>query len=97
MYLKGRKMSSFEEINEASINDVTLFSNGIGHFRRIYHIKKSQNEKISIPFKRDHIGDVAASLQVFGKVKLKLAIYRVRLKHYVDKKILKQQFQTELN
>ena len=63
-------MSSFEEINEASINDVTLFSNGIGHFRRIYHIKKSQNEKISIPFKRDHIGDVAASLQVFGKVKL---------------------------
>lgn len=50
-------------------NDVTLFSNGIGHFRRIYKITANQEEKISIPFKRDHIGDVAASLQVFGQVK----------------------------
>ena len=49
-------------------NDITLFSNGIGHFRRYFTIKDPQ--KISIPFKRDHIGDVAASLQVFGEVKL---------------------------
>lgn len=52
------------------MNDVTLFSNGIGHFRRIYQIPKSEEESISIPFKTDYIGDVAASLQVFGKVRL---------------------------
>lgn len=50
-------------------NDVTLFSNGIGHFRRVYTIT-SKEESISIPFKSDCIGDVAASLQVFGKVRL---------------------------
>ena len=49
-------------------NDVTLFSNGIGHFRRVYKIPKG-GMNFSIPFKRDHIGDVAASLQVFGRVK----------------------------
>lgn len=49
-------------------NDVTLFSNGIGHFRRYYEVNKNLN--ISIPFKKNHISDVASSLQVFGKVKL---------------------------
>lgn len=52
------------------VNDVTLFSNGIGHFRRVYVVRVDQDEKISIPFKRDNIGDVAASLQIFGKVKI---------------------------
>lgn len=51
-------------------NDVTLFSNGIGHFRRVYKVAGGKESTFSIPFKRDHIGDVAASLQVFGKVKL---------------------------
>ena len=51
-------------------NDVTLFSNGIGHFRRVYTISGDKPEAISIPFKSDYIGDVAASLQVFGKVRL---------------------------
>lgn len=51
-------------------NDVTLFSNGIGHFRRVYKVPAGKQEAISIPFKRDHIGDVAASLQVFGQVRL---------------------------
>lgn len=51
-------------------NDVTLFSNGIGHFRRVYKVEAGKPEKFSIPFKRDFIGDVAASLQVFGKVRL---------------------------
>lgn len=50
------------------MNDVTLFSNGIGHFRRSYRV--SSEETITIPFKTDCIGDVAASLQVFGKVRL---------------------------
>lgn len=52
------------------INDVTLFSNGIGHFRRIYNIEAGSEKLISLPFKSDCIGDVAASLQVFGKVRL---------------------------
>ncbi len=51
-------------------NTVTLFSNGIGHFRRVYSVGKDQPAKLSIPFKSDCIGDVAASLQVFGKVRL---------------------------
>ena len=51
-------------------NDVTLFSNGIGHFLRVYKIPAGKQEDISIPFKRDNIGDVAASLQVFGNVRL---------------------------
>jgi hypothetical protein len=51
-------------------NDVTLFSNGIGHFRRVYQVPGEGEEAISIPFKTDYIGDVAASLQVFGKVRL---------------------------
>lgn len=53
----------------AKANDVTLFSNGIGHFRRLYDVS-GDSQKISIPFKKDHIGDVAASLQVFGEVSL---------------------------
>jgi hypothetical protein len=51
-------------------NNLTLFSNGIGHFRRVYSVDAKDCQQISIPFKRDHIGDVAASLQVFGNVKL---------------------------
>lgn len=51
-------------------NDVTLFSNGIGHFRRVYKVSAGTTESISIPFKRNNIGDVAASLQVFGNVRL---------------------------
>lgn len=53
-----------------TVNDVTLFSNGIGHFRRTYEVPAEQEESITIPFKTDFIGDVAASLQVFGKVRL---------------------------
>lgn len=50
-------------------NHVTLFSNGLGHFRRFYNIPVGKQEKISIPFKRDHVSDVLASLSVFGNVK----------------------------
>ncbi len=51
-----------------SRNTVTLFSNGMGHFNRTYKIANRQ--VISIPFERGNIGDVAASLQVFGSVRL---------------------------
>lgn len=50
-------------------NEVTLFSSGIGHFRRVYKITQA-NQSISIPFNKEHIGDVASSLHVFGGVKL---------------------------
>lgn len=55
----------------AQNNEVTLFSNGIGHFRRGYTIPVGDDQRISIPFNREHIGDVAASLQIFGPVRLK--------------------------
>ena len=64
------KLPTIMEDEMAHTNDVTLFSNGIGHFRRVYDIPAGEQQQISIPFKRDHIGDVAASLQVFGDVKL---------------------------
>ena len=51
-----------------SQNNITLFSNGMGHFSRVYDVEKK--EVISIPFDKQHIGDVAASLQVFGSVRL---------------------------
>lgn len=53
-----------------TVNKVTLFSNGIGHFCRYYTVNPGKSTTISIPFKRDHIGDVASSLQVFGPVRL---------------------------
>jgi hypothetical protein len=49
------------------LNQVTLFSNGIGHFRR--HYKVSGETKLSIPFHTHLIGDALASLQIFGNVK----------------------------
>jgi cell division protein FtsB len=52
-----------------SPNQVTLFSNGMGHFRRTYEVEVPKTE-VSIPFKRNHIGDVLASLTVFGDVRL---------------------------
>lgn len=50
------------------MNQVTLYSNGIGHFSRQYTIQK-EPKNISIPFKKEYISDVLASLQVSGRVK----------------------------
>jgi len=49
-------------------NKVTIFSNGIADFRRTYDTAKGS---VSIPVKKPHIGDVLASLNVYGAVKLK--------------------------
>lgn len=51
-------------------SNVTLFSNGMGHFRRIVNVPAGLVKNISIPFKREHIADVLESLSVFGNVKL---------------------------
>lgn len=50
-------------------NQVTLFSNGIGHFRRVYKVPAGQEKKISIPFNSAHVDDALSSLSVFGAVK----------------------------
>lgn len=56
--------------NDRPTNHVTLFSNGIGHFRRTYEVTSGKNGKsISIPFKTEHVSDVLASLSVYGPVK----------------------------
>lgn len=46
-------------------NRVTLFSNGMGHFIRHYDVKSNEPKKISLPFNKNHIGDVATSLNTF--------------------------------
>jgi len=53
-----------------SHNKATIFSNGIADFQRSYGVKKGQPTEISIPVKTDHVGDVLASLNVFGHVTL---------------------------
>lgn len=51
-------------------NSVTVFSNGIADFIRSYPVKKGDKCEISIPVKKSHVGDVLASLNLFGDVKL---------------------------
>lgn len=46
-------------------NRVTLFSNGMGHFTRHYDVKSSEPKRISLPFNKNHISDVATSLNTF--------------------------------
>jgi len=55
---------------ESEPNHVTLFSNGMGHFIRHTKVKPGEPQKITIPFKQDHLSDAATSLNVFGKVRL---------------------------
>lgn len=51
-------------------NSVTVFSNGVADFVRSYPVKKGEECEISIPVKKSHVGDVLASLNLFGDVKL---------------------------
>lgn len=53
-----------------SANQVTIYSNGIADFVRSYSVRQDNACHISIPVRRDHVADVLASLNVFGKVKL---------------------------
>jgi hypothetical protein len=54
-----------------SKNRVTIFSNGIADFRRVYPIEAGKSRQLAIPVKKDHIGDILASLNVYGPIKLK--------------------------
>lgn len=55
------------DANKAT-NSVTLFANGMGHFLRNEVVQ--DQKRISIPFSRDVLNDVATSLNVFGNVKM---------------------------
>jgi hypothetical protein len=50
-------------------NHVTIFSNGMGHFRRNIEVAAGVVTKLSIPFKRENIADALESLTVFGHVR----------------------------
>jgi hypothetical protein len=51
-------------------NRVTIFSNGIADFQRTWTVTRDRPAEISIPVRKDHIGDVLASLNVYGPVTL---------------------------
>ncbi len=53
-----------------SKNQVIIYSNGIADFRRSFLVGAQQPERVSIPVCQDHLADVLASLNVFGKVRL---------------------------
>jgi hypothetical protein len=52
------------------MNHVTIFSNGIADFRRNFAVKQGSTQSVSIPVNRSHIGDILASLDVYGPVTL---------------------------
>jgi len=50
-------------------NRVTIFSNGIADFSRVYQTTGAQ-QALELPVNKDHIGDILASLIISGPVKL---------------------------
>ena len=55
-----------------SHNRAVIYSNGIADFHRRFTVRKEEPKQIAIPVRRDHIGDVLASLNVYGEVAMKL-------------------------
>lgn len=51
-------------------NQVTIFSNGMGHFLRRVLVKPGEPQKITIPFPNEYLSDAVTSLNVYGKVKM---------------------------
>ena len=47
------------------MNRVTIFSNGLADFTRTYKVQKNKPIQVQIPVKKDHVGDVLASLNSF--------------------------------
>ena len=50
-------------------NHVTLFSNGMGYFQRVYEVLHGEEKKISIPFKKvkDHMRTIPPECYVKGR------------------------------
>src|SRR5690348_7380569 len=51
-------------------NRVTIFSNGIADFRRVFTLAKDEPREVSLDVKKQHVADVLASLNVYGPVSL---------------------------
>lgn len=47
-------------------NTLTVYQNGVGAFTRTFAVPAEKLLQIRLPFKKDHIGDVAATLDVRG-------------------------------
>ena len=66
-------------------NEVTVFSNGIADFRRRFPVVQGREQVISLAYRRDHIGDVLGSLNVFGPVRVikppSVSTHQCRLDH----------------
>lgn len=50
-------------------NRVTIFSNGIADYRKVVEVKNNQPTLIRIPVNKSDVGDVLASLTIFGDVR----------------------------
>ena len=51
-------------------NGATIYSNGIADFQRVFTVSGSKTNRISIPFRQQHLGDVLASLTISGLVEI---------------------------
>lgn len=49
-------------------NRVTIFSNGLADYRKIVTVKKGEPQQVRIPVNKSDVGDVLASLAIFGDV-----------------------------
>jgi hypothetical protein len=47
-------------------NTLTVYQNGVGAFTRTFAVPADKPLQVRLPFKKDHIGDVAATLDVRG-------------------------------
>lgn len=47
-------------------NNLTVYQNGVGAFTRTFAVPADKLLQVRLPFKKDHIGDVAATLDVRG-------------------------------
>lgn len=50
-------------------NQVTIFSNGLADYRKVIPLKKGEPTQVRIPVNKQDVGDVLASLAIFGDVK----------------------------
>jgi hypothetical protein len=51
-------------------NRATIYSNGIADFQRVFPVEGNKTNRISIPVRQQHLGDVLASLTISGSVKI---------------------------
>jgi hypothetical protein len=62
------------ENNSAECGTVTIFTNGIASFERVYTLPKGKAQRLSLTFKDEYLGDVAGSIGVFGREPSEISI-----------------------